>query len=143
MGDRVLGLIGLALAGFYIWSATTIRESFIQDAVGPKTFPIILGIVLALASLYFVLRPDPAPDWSGRGRLLEVGAAIVVMMAYAMALPRLGFVLATLVATTYLSWRLGSSPLMSGVIGVATAVGLYVIFAVILGLGLAEGPFGF
>lgn len=143
MSDRVFGGIGLALAIFYIWQATLIEESFISDEVGPKTFPIVIGVILGLSSIYFVLKPDPSPHWPAMGRLTEILFAVLVMIAYALALPEVGFLIATAVAATYLTWRLGTKPLQSVLVGVLTSVGIYVIFRLILGLSLARGPFGF
>ena len=143
MGDRLFGGIGIALAAFFIWQATTIQESFIQDPVGPKTFPIIIGLLLGISCLAILLRPDPKPDWPVAGRLAEIAAAVVVLLAYAYALPQLGFLIATAVTAAYLSWRLGTPPLHSIAAGVATSIGIYVVFHLILGLSLAKGPFGF
>jgi putative tricarboxylic transport membrane protein len=143
MGDRLFGALGLALAAFFIWQATTIQESFIQDPVGPKTFPIIIGMLLGIASLVIMLRPDPKPDWPALGRLGEIAGAVIVMVAYAYALPELGFIIATTLASAYLTWRLDSTPLHAIAAGVAIAIGIYVVFHLILGLSLAKGPFGF
>ncbi len=143
MSDRIFGGIGLILAALYAWQATLIQESFLTDAVGPKAFPWIIAALMALASLYFLLKPDPEPDWPRAGRLAEIGFAVLVMFAYAQLLPVLGFVIATTLAAGYLTWRLGSTPLQSVVIGVATSVGIYVIFRLVLGLSLARGPLGF
>ncbi len=143
MGDRIFGGIGVALAAFFIWQATTIQESFIQDPVGPKTFPIIIGLLLGISSLVILLRPDANPVWPAAGRLMEIGAAILVLLAYAYFLPDLGFIIATAVASAYLSWRLGAPALHAIAAGVAIAVGIYVVFHLILGLTLAKGPFGF
>ena len=143
MSDRVFGGIGIALAMFFIWQATLIQESFISDEVGPKTFPIVIGVVLGLSSLYCLLRPDPAPHWPAFGRLAEIGLAVAVMIAYAMALPELGFLIATWIASTYLTWRLGTAPLQSLLVGALTSGAIYVVFRMILGLSLARGPLGF
>ena len=143
MSDRIFGVIGLALAVFYAWQATVIEESFLTDAVGPKMFPYIIATLMGLASLYFLLKPDPQPHWPSAGRLAEIALAALVMIAYAMALPQAGFIIATAVASAYLTWRLGSKPLWSVVIGVSTSLGIYVVFRMILGLSLARGPFGF
>lgn len=143
MGDRLFGGIGLALAAFFIWQATQIQLSFISDPVGPRTFPIIIGVLLGIASLAMILRPDPLPAWPAAGRLAEIGAAVLVLAAYSQALPSLGFLIATTLTAAYLTWRLGTAPLMSVAAGLATAVGIYVVFKLILGLSLAEGPLGF
>ncbi|QFS96319.1 Tripartite tricarboxylate transporter TctB family protein [Labrenzia sp. THAF191b] len=143
MSDRILGGVGVCLAAFYIWAATIIPKSFMADVIGPSTFPIIIGVILAVCSTVFILKPDPAPDWPSAGPLLEIAFAVAVMLAYAHLLPELGFVISTAIATTYLTWRLGSKPLNSVVIGVATSIGIYVVFRLILGLSLAKGPLGF
>lgn len=143
MNDRVLGGIGLALAAFFIGQATLIELSFISDPVGPRTFPVIIGVALGLASLVMIIKPDAAPDWPGARGLLEIAMATAVMVAYALLLPEFGFVIATALAATYLTWRLGTAPLWSIVAGISTSLGIWVIFRLVLGLSLARGPFGF
>lgn len=142
MGDRVLGGVSLALAAFYAWQATLIETSFISDPVGPKTFPIIIAALFALAGLTILLRPDAAPHWPPLGRLAEIGAGLGVMIAYIYLLPAAGFVVSTALASAYLSWRLGAAPLAAALAGLATSGGIYVVFHLILGLTLATGPLG-
>lgn len=143
MSDRIFGGFGLALAIFYIWAASIIPDSFMVDVIGPRTFPYIVGGVLGLCSLIFILRPDSEPDWPHFRELLEIGMAAAIMLLYAWMLPEFGFLISTVFATAYLTWRLGTTPLMSLVSGVLTSVGIYVVFHLILGLSLAKGPFGF
>ena len=143
MSDRIFGLFGLALAAFYLWSTSIIPDSFMIDVVGPRAFPYIVGTVLAICSLYFLLRPDEEPEWPVLINLIEILFATAVMFLYAWALSRVGFVIATVFATAYLSWRLGTKPVNALVTGIGTAVGIYVIFKLILGLSLAKGPLGF
>lgn len=115
--DRILGLIGLAIAALIVWRAGLIQESFIQDPLGPKAFPHVIAAVMALASLFIILRPDEEPQWPAIGRLAEIAIAVGVMVAYAQFLPEVGFVLATAVAAAFLSWRLGSPPLKAVIAG--------------------------
>lgn len=143
MSDRIFGGLGLLLSVFFIWQATQIVESPFTDIVGPKVFPIIIGVVLGLSSLYCLIKPDAAPQWPAAGRLFEIGMAIAVMVAYALLLPDLGFLIATAFASAYLTWRLGTMPLQSLLVGVLTSGGIYIVFRVILGLSLAKGPLGF
>ncbi|MFZ3584070.1 tripartite tricarboxylate transporter TctB family protein [Loktanella sp. DJP18] len=143
MTDRIFGVVGLLLAIGYALTAMTIQESFLSDAVGPKAFPIIIATVLGLSSLVIALRPDTSPSWPSLGRLAEILAAAVVMVLYAELLPVLGFIIATFLASAYLTWRLGSEVIGSLMIGVGTSLGIYVIFHLVLGLSLARGPLGF
>ncbi len=143
MSDRIFGVAGIILAVFFAWQATLIQESFIQDPVGPKVFPLIIAAILALASLAFILRPDPEPHWPAFGRLFEIVMAAAVMFAYALLLPQAGFVVATAFAAAYLAWRLGAPPLNAVIAGIGIAFAIYVAFHLVLGLSLARGPWGF
>ncbi|AQZ50903.1 tripartite tricarboxylate transporter TctB family protein [Martelella mediterranea] len=143
MSDRIFGGIGLVIAILFAWQASIIQESFLTDAVGPKVFPYIIAAVMGISSVYFLLKPDPEPHWPRAGRLAEIGLAVLVLAAYAELLPVAGFVIATAVAASYLTWRLGSRPVESLIIGIGTSVGIYIIFHLVLGLSLARGPFGF
>ncbi|HSG57784.1 MAG TPA: tripartite tricarboxylate transporter TctB family protein [Paracoccaceae bacterium] len=143
MSDRIFGGIGILVALIFAWQATIIQESFLSDAVGPKAFPLIIAAVLGLSSLYFLIKPDPEPEWPNMGRLAEIGMAVLVLLAYAHVLPDLGFGIATALAAGYLTWRLGTAPLPSVLVGVLTSGGIYTVFHLILGLSLARGPLGF
>ncbi|GIL03474.1 MAG: membrane protein [Alphaproteobacteria bacterium] len=143
ISDRTFGIAGLLLAALIFWRASIIEESFIQDPLGPKAFPYVIATVLALASAFIVARPDPEPDWPRLGRVIEILFAVAVMVAYAQLLPVAGFVAATSVAAAYLCWRLSTPPVWALVAGITIAVGIYVVFHLILGLSLARGPWGF
>jgi putative tricarboxylic transport membrane protein len=143
MSDRIFGFFGLALAAFYLWAASIIPDSFMVDVVGPRAFPYIVGAVLAICSLYILLRPDKEPEWPTLVNFIEIVFATAVMFLYAWALSKVGFAIATVFATAYLSWRLGTRPISALITGVATSAGIYVVFRLILGLSLAKGPLGF
>ncbi len=143
MSDRIFGIFGICLAVFYAWATLQIEESFLSDAVGPKTFPLIVAAILGLSSLIIALKPDADPVWPPLGRLVEIGAAAVVMVLYAELLPEIGFILATAAAASYLTWRLGTRPLSSLITGALISLGIYTVFHLILGLSLARGPLGF
>lgn len=143
MSDRIFGVFGILLAIGYAMSAFAIEESFLSDAVGPKAFPLIIATILGISSAVIAIKPDPEPHWPNFARLAEIFAAVVVMVLYAQFLPVAGFVIATAVASTYLSWRLGSTIVGAVLTGVGTSLGIYVIFHLVLGLSLARGPLGF
>lgn len=143
MSDRIFGIACLLLAGFYLFSASTIELGFIETPVGPRAFPYIIGALLAVSALYPIFVPDVRPDWPDMRSVVEIVFAAAVMFAYAKLLPAGGFVLSTAVAAALLSWRLGTKPLAAAIAGVAISVGIYVVFHLILGLSLARGPWGF
>lgn len=139
MSDRIFGAFSFVIALLYVWQATIIQESFIQDPVGPKVFPFIIGGVLALSSVWFMLRPDDEPHWPEGAKLMEIAFAVAIMFAYAYTLTSVGFLVATAIASALLSWRLGAPPLSALIAGVCISGGIYVVFKLILGLSLAKG----
>jgi putative tricarboxylic transport membrane protein len=139
----LLGAVCLALGAAFIWGAASIETGFIVDPLGPSSFPIVIGCLLAVSALVILARPDPAPAWPAAARLAEIGFAVAVLVAYALLLKPLGFVPATTLGAAALGWRLGAPPLWAIVSGAGIAVGIYVIFHVVLGLTLARGPLGF
>lgn len=143
MSDRLFGVFGLALGAFYIWAASIIPDSFMSDVVGPRAFPYIVGAVILICSVVFILSPDEEPEWPALHSFAEIVFAGAVMLVYGWALPEFGFVISTVFATAYLTWRLGTQPLWALVTGVGTSAGIYVVFHLILGLSLAKGPLGF
>ncbi|SNY93192.1 putative tricarboxylic transport membrane protein [Cohaesibacter sp. ES.047] len=143
MSDRIFGICGLLLAALFAYSAFLIEESFLSDAVGPKAFPLIIAAILAISSVFIIIKPDAEPKWPTLNRFAEIVAAIIAMVLYAEFLTVVGFVIATAVVSAYLTWRLGTSAISSLIVGVSISVGIYVIFHLLFGLSLAKGPLGF
>lgn len=141
--DRIVGGIAILVAIFFIWRTTLIEIPFISDPLGPKTFPVIICVVLALAGLGMILKPDAEPHWPKLSGFMEVGMGIAVLIAYTEFLPILGFIIATFFGAGILVWRLGASLAHAMIAGVGISLGIYAVFHLALGLPLAVGPFGF
>lgn len=142
-GDRILGLALLVLAVAYGWAAQQWPEPFGgAEAVGPETFPTILAVVLAVSSLYLIVKPDPDAQWPLGRTAAELVLALVILVAYAFALEPLGFVAATTLAVGALSWRMGAKPVTAVLTGLVSAVVVFVIFNYGLSLSLPAGPLG-
>lgn len=138
--DRIFGLIMGVLALTYIVSATQIQVSFLSDPVGPKGFPILVGIVWAVSAITMVLRPDAEPDWPAWRTIGAIAIAFMVMVAYAYLLKPLGFLIPTAVVAGILSYQINPGGKHAVITGVGISVCLFGIFKYILGLGLAAVP---
>jgi len=140
MSDRFFGLVVLLTALAYIASATQIQTSFLVDPVGPKAFPILIGIVASICALVLIVRPDPDPEWPKFKALLSLLLAVAVLIVYAYALKPLGFLLPTAVAAAILSYQIYPAIITSLASGIGLSVGLFVLFKFALGLGLVPFP---
>ncbi len=142
-GDRALGLVSLMVALAYIASATQIQTSFLQDPVGPKAFPILVGSVAAICSLVMLLKPDPDPDWPKFKTFISLVIAVLVLVGYAYALKPFGFLLPTAVAAAILSFQISPKPVHAILSGIGLSIVLFVLFKYALGLGLVPLPASF
>lgn len=141
-GDRIFGAVAIVFALGYILSAHGIETSFMSDPVGPRIFPYMIAGVMILSALVMVLRPDPEADWPAGPMLGQLGIALAVLVAYAYAITPLGFILPTAIAAGVLSWQIGGNPVRAAIAGVGLGVGLFLLFRVLLGLGLRGLPHG-
>lgn len=143
MSDRILGAFGLVFAGLMAWATTLIEESFIQDPLGPKAFPLVIAALLAICSLYILFKPDSEPQWPQLSKWLDLGVTVGVMIGYAFILPEAGFVVSSSFITAFLIQRLGGNLKQAAIGGAVTSVGVFVVFGYGLHLSLAKGPWGF
>lgn len=141
-GDRIFGSVMIVVALGYILSASGIQTSFMSDPVGPRIFPYMIATVVILSALVMVLRPDPDQDWPAGPMVAQLALALLVLVAYAYAITPLGFLIPTAIAAGVLSWQIGGHPMRAALSGLGLSVGLFVLFRVILGLGLKGLPAG-
>jgi len=140
--DRIFGAVMIVLALGYILSAMNIQTSFMSDPVGPRLFPYMVSGVVILCSLVMILRPDPDTEWPGPAMALKIGAALVLLIGYALLIRPLGFIIPTVVVSAALSYMISPRPVPAALAGLGLGVGLFVLFKVVLGLGLVAFPRG-
>ncbi|AJQ97760.1 tripartite tricarboxylate transporter TctB family protein [Gynuella sunshinyii] len=140
INDRVFGLLMFILAVAYGWGALQFPEPFGgAEAVGPKTFPLILSVILALTSAYLVIKPDQDLSWPLNRSGIDILIAIAILIIYTMLLEPLGFILATTMMVTSLS-RLLKAPVKNAFFtGLIGSVVIFVLFNYGLELTLPHG----
>ncbi|MEP5760925.1 MAG: tripartite tricarboxylate transporter TctB family protein [Litoreibacter sp.] len=133
--DRIFGLITLITAVAYIAAATQIQTNFFSGEFLPKLFPLMIGGVAAICSLFMVFKPDPEPSWPAAQTWLAMGAAVLVLAIYSVLLTPLGFIFPTIIAAGILSYQI--SPRIGPAIasGFGLSIGLFILFKYALGLG--------
>jgi len=136
VSDRIFGALVCLLALAYIASATQIQLSFLTDPVGPKTFPILIGVVAFICGAAVIIKPDESPEWPGFGIFLALLCAVVALVGYAYALKPLGFIIPTAVTSAVISYLIQRQIIKALLTGVGLSLGLFVIFKYALGLGL-------
>lgn len=141
--DRTFGVVMVVLAVAYGWGALQLPEPFGgSEAVGPETFPLLLAVVLGLASLYMIVRPDPDNAWPWSRTGVELTIAVIVLVLYAALLQPLGFIISTLLAVGTLCWRMGARPRNAYATGGIAGVVVFLVFTFALDLALPLGLLG-
>ena len=150
--DMIVGLLGLFLGGGYALMAWMLPMSAVQDDVGPRLFPLIVGGVAFLAGLVLVLRERSLPredrkpfSFGFREEFqvyMKIAITVVAGIAYGMALEPLGYVLATLGFMLLLTFLVSSRMLQNLVISFTFPLVTYVIFSSLLNLSLPRGILG-
>lgn len=135
MTDRLAGLTFFLLAAGYLWLSAGYTAGF-GDPLGPAIFPRVIGIPAVILGLSLMIWPAHNATWAGTAGLLRQGAAIALLLGYALLLEPLGFVPTTFAAILGLSVLMGAPPLSGLLTAAAAAPGLYFLFDRLMGLPL-------
>jgi putative tricarboxylic transport membrane protein len=140
----VIGLGLLALFG-----ATQVGAGAGYVAVGPSLMPTVIGVGLVALGALLLLRATVRPDLDLAGHVAAdaaltdwptTGLTLAALVAYALTLGPLGYVLATTWFIPVVARILGSRrPVRDLVVGVAIGIVVYVAFTQFLGVRLPAG----
>lgn len=137
--DRVIGGLLILMAVWYMIETTQFRSPLLTDPVGPRLFPLLLGVLLVLLSIYLIVKPDENPGWPKPEGWLRMGLVTLSFVAYAYLLVPLGFVVTTTLEMVALALLFGGPPLRALIASAIFSFALYVLFNNLLGLGLPTG----
>ena len=73
---------------------------------------------------------------------LKIGAALAVLVGYALLIRPMGFIIPTVIASAILSCMISPRPVPAALAGLGLGIGLFVLFKTVLGLGLVAFPRG-
>ncbi len=142
MSDRLFGFTTAILALAFFASAYQLESPFFADPVGPKTFPYLIASIAFISGSMMILMPDLDPKWPNFTTLLKLLFAVLILIAYALTLKPLGFLIPTAIAASILSYQINPKLWISIVTGLLLSICLFIIFKYFLGLGLFPLPRG-
>lgn len=143
--ERAAALAFLALSVAYTLLAVRIEDAARSPVpiLGPRGFPLMVGAAGIVVSLVLLVNAASAPGTVARpvfsGDWRRVLALCALMLVYAAALPRVGFMLSTAAFLAASFGLLGERrPVALVVVPVVTAVALLAILRGVLGAHLPE-----
>ncbi len=95
MSDRIFALACLAVCVVVLLQMWQLSVPFAYEPVGPKAFPVLLSLLMALCCLYLLVRPDRDISWPPVGQVIRGAALVGLLLLYARTFDLLGFPLAT------------------------------------------------
>jgi len=149
-GDLAVALGVVGLGGFFLHGALTLRVLPSYARIGPRFFPLLVGIALLACGVALVVQalrgvrgvPEEAEDTDAEaatdwGPVAIILATLVLQVAL---IGRLGFVLSSTLLYAGVALGFGERRVWrSGAIGLALSLVVYLSFTRLLGLRLPAG----
>jgi putative tricarboxylic transport membrane protein len=149
LATGALGLVMLIGCVVVLVDAASLRPS--DEFVGPAAAPTVVGVLLGVLGALLVLqaglrlRSATAPQQAlPHRRLLRLAAMVALLVAFAFALPYVGYVVASALLFTGAALLLGAPHAgRAAAYGWTLAGIVFLLFDRLIGLALPTGPWGF
>jgi putative tricarboxylic transport membrane protein len=148
--DLAVAGLSAALAVAYLLGTQTIPSLDIGDPLGPRAFPILIGVCLLVASGLLVLETKQARQPAAAGALArlfmdrKVLGTLAAMIVFALVFETLGYLLSIalfMLALTTMIHR--GHHLLNAAVSIGFTVVSYLLFDKLLGVLLPQGLLGF
>lgn len=142
--DKFAGVIFLLISILFIFESLKISGSAYGSAVGPKTFPLILGVLLGLLSLrllYETFKSKTDKEETETFNYKKFGIIFVSAIAYVYLLEIIGYVLSTFIflIIAFQVMERGKF-LYTFIIAAFFTFGVYTMYVQVLGGSLPKFP---
>jgi len=137
IAERILGAALIALGALSAVSAMQLEVPFAADPLGPSPFTAAVAMLLALCGLGMLLRPTDS--FTPPERRMAPPLLVLAMLLYALLMLPLGFLLATALMASAVALLFGARTPAALLVGVTTAITLWLLFDKLLDLPLPKG----
>ena len=139
MSERLFGALLLAFSIAGIRLGWDLQAPISYEPIGPKAFPLLVLSLLAACAVALLFDKRGGTAWPPRPVLMRIGLLFVVLLGYALLFERLGFIVATALATVPIARAFGGSWRQSVLAGAGLGLGLFVLFDKLLDVVLPTG----
>lgn len=145
LSETLLPALLLVVAGFVLIGVWRLPVTATADLVGPKIYPAVLAVLLVILSGLLLM--GFAPPHGGDAGIALPGIVrrflplVIFSGLYVVALPRLGFMIATTALLMACFALLGERRLwLNFLVAAGCTVATYLLFATLLGIQLTAFP---
>ena len=139
MSDRILGAVCVASAAAMAWFAQDYAPAFSYEPVGPRAFPRVLALLMAIAGLWLVFKPTQDGSAFRAADLKPIALCALTVVIYAALFQTLGFTIATTLMAVPVGMAFGGTWKQSLIGGLALGIGFYLLFDKLLDVVLPTG----
>lgn len=140
LNDRVLGIAALIFAALIFAFGYDLEPPFSYEPVGPKAFPLLLALIIALCGVRLVIKGGGEVEANPKGANFRIVLMVVYLAAYAFVFQWLGFIIATTLMVTFVGRLFQATWRQALIGGIIMSIGLYFLFDkgldVVLPLGI-------
>lgn len=145
LSDTLPGTLCVLGGAALVWHAAGFPQTAVQ-AYGPKFFPQVLGVLLAICGVLLLLRGARAPGgalpaWvKSPAAWARVAMIPACVLAWLWLAPRIGFLGAATIPTAIMLLVLTRRPAISLAVAAASALVIWLVFGKLLLVPLPRGP---
>ena len=142
-------LIGLVNLAEGLRLKITMRESGLYDIVGPDNYALVLGFAFVITSIIYVVQGEQKSnireskldeESEVKGNWVQVTCIVGVLLLYAILIPTIGYLLASIIFFLLVLIIMGLSSWIFGfIISVVMALIYYILFCYLLGVTVPRG----
>jgi hypothetical protein len=150
--DFVGGVAAMVIGAIYLYFATQIRASALDDTVGPGGMPtaygwimIALGAIVTAIAVTKTLRTaggiDLSKEWSGQGvKMIRAAGLLAIGIAYLLIVTTIGYAPAIVLLLGATAFYQGATAnFRTAGVALGGAAFLWVVFVALLGVSMPKG----
>lgn len=143
--DRIGGILMVILGVAAVVMAQSITQAVNSNEPGPRLFPMIAGVGIAVCGLLVALqaKPEEEEPYLDKAGWKRLAISLAAMLVYYFALTNLGFLLSTPFFTyaiiAILAGKKKTNPAVTVVVALITTIALYLTFQKAFAIMLPAG----
>jgi len=136
--DRLFGIFLLLLGAYVFYGGLNIEVPFAYDPLGPSAFPIGMGAVLFVLSLFVIAKPK-ATQFPNLNTKLKTVVIVILLIIYQAIFNQLGFIISTLLLVYAISTIFKGTPKQALGSAIGVSISVYILFKNLLDIPLPTG----
>uniref|UniRef100_UPI003AF53C69 tripartite tricarboxylate transporter TctB family protein n=1 Tax=Campylobacter fetus TaxID=196 RepID=UPI003AF53C69 len=138
MTERLFGVFLFCTGIFVIYGAMSFNVAFSYDPLGHKTFPMLLGILLSILSVFIIIGPNKA-EFANLSINLKLIYLVTLIVLYQLSFDFLGFLFATFILVSLISKIFKAKNIEAAICGILISITVYLVFKEVLDIPLPTG----